>query len=106
MEKGAAGSPQGHMNPGTSRTSPAAYPTCTSGSGGGGWKRTARAVPRQPPTSHPMAQENAQGAESRTGSEGVPRGDRRLTVLGRNTASRDRPIRARASLRSGPSPRL
>src|SRR5271165_3159984 len=27
MEKDAAGYPQGHTNPGTSRTSPAAYPT-------------------------------------------------------------------------------
>ena len=27
MEKDAAGYPQGHMKPGTSRTSPAAYPT-------------------------------------------------------------------------------
>ena len=39
MEKDAAGYPQGHTNPGTSRTSPAAYPTCKSGSEGGGWKR-------------------------------------------------------------------
>ena len=66
MEKDAAGYPQGHTNPGTSRTSPAAYPTCKSGSEGGGWKRDAagspsllgirsheprhKPFPRQPPT--------------------------------------------------------
>ncbi len=38
MEKDAAGYPKGHTNPGTSRTSPAAYPTSRAvlrGEGGG-----------------------------------------------------------------------
>ena len=36
MEKDAAGYPQGHTNPGTSRTSPAAYPTSRAVLRGGG----------------------------------------------------------------------
>jgi len=36
MEKDAAGYPQGHTNPGTSRTSPATYPTSRAVLRGGG----------------------------------------------------------------------